>query len=121
VREWWDREADQKHFSGFLGVPSLPRIYNPGTAKIILHRIAGSRSRFRVFQIQDLLHLSPKWYAADPASERVNVPGTYNEFNWTYRLPASIEKIAADTDFVNAVAELSALKAAARSRTLKRP
>jgi 4-alpha-glucanotransferase len=114
VREWWDKEADQEHFSGFLGVPSLPRIYNPGTAKIILHRIAGSRSRFRVFQIQDLLHLSPKWYAAESASERVNVPGTSNEFNWTYRLPASIEKIGADTDFVNAVAELSALKAAVR-------
>ncbi|GHU70899.1 hypothetical protein FACS189450_06050 [Spirochaetia bacterium] len=114
VREWWDKEADQGHFSGFLGVPSLPRIYNPGTAKIILHKIAGSASRFRVFQIQDLLHLSPKWYAADPASERVNVPGTYNEFNWTYRLPASIEAIGADTDFVKAVEELSAVKPAVK-------
>ena len=114
VREWWDKEADQEHFSGFLGVPSLPRIYNPGTAKTILHKIAGSASRFRVFQIQDLLHLSPKWYAAESATERVNVPGTYNDFNWTYRLPASIEAIGADTDFVKAVGELAAVKPAVK-------
>jgi 4-alpha-glucanotransferase len=112
VREWWDKEADQGQFSGFLGIPSLPRIYNPGTAKAVIQKIAGSASRFRVFQIQDLLHLSPKWYAEDPASERINVPGTYNEFNWTYRLPASIGTIGQDADLVKAVEELSAVKAA---------
>jgi 4-alpha-glucanotransferase len=112
LREWWEREIDQKQLSGFIGFPSLPRIYNPGTARDILSKAASARSRFRVFQIQDLMHLSPKWYAQDPASERVNVPGTYNEFNWTYRLPASINEIGKDKDLVKAVAELSKIKAA---------
>jgi 4-alpha-glucanotransferase len=111
VREWWEKEANQAQFSGFIGVPSLPKVYNPGTAKIILSKIAASRSRFRVFQIQDLLHLSNKWYAADPASERVNVPGTSNEFNWTYRLPAPIEEIAKDKELIKSIAELSRIKA----------
>jgi 4-alpha-glucanotransferase len=75
-----------------------------------LQKIAAAASRFRVFQIQDLLHLSPHWYAEDPASERINVPGTYNEFDWTYRLPASIKEISADTDLVKAVKELAAVK-----------
>jgi 4-alpha-glucanotransferase len=110
VREWWETEADQAQFSGFLGIPSLPRVYNPGTAKIILTKVASSSSRFRVFQIQDLLHLSAKWYAPDASSERINVPGTYNEFNWTYRLPAAIAVIGADAEFVKAVAELSKVK-----------
>jgi len=112
VREWWEREADQGQFSGFIGVPSLPKIYNPGAAKIILSKIATARSRFRVFQIQDLLHLSNKWYAADPASERVNVPGTSNDFNWTYRLPSTIEEIAKDKDLIREVKELSRIKPA---------
>ena len=112
VREWWESEADQELFSGFIGFPSLPRIYNPGTAKIILNKIASARSRFRVFQIQDLLHLSNKWYAQNPADERINVPGTNNEFNWTYRLPASVGEIGKDKELVNAVAELSKVKAA---------
>jgi 4-alpha-glucanotransferase len=110
LREWWDREADQQLFAGFIGFPSLPRVFNPGTAKIILHKAAAAKSRFRVFQIQDLLHLSPRWYAPDPASERINVPGTYNEFNWTYRLPASIGELAKDEDLIKAVKELSEIK-----------
>jgi 4-alpha-glucanotransferase len=110
LREWWDREADQERFAGFIGYPSLPKIYNPGTAKIILHKAAAAASRFRVFPIQDLLHLSPKWYAPDPGSERINVPGTANDFNWTYRIPASIAELSHDEDLVKAAAELAAIK-----------
>jgi 4-alpha-glucanotransferase len=81
-------------------------MYNPGTAKILLKHIAEAASRFRVFQIQDLLHLSLKWYAPDPASERINVPGTANDFNWTYRLPAAIEEIKKDEGLIRAIQEL---------------
>jgi 4-alpha-glucanotransferase len=112
VREWWEKEVNQQQFSGFIGVPSLPKKYNPGTAKIILSKVSSARSRFRVFQIQDLLHLSNKWYSADPAQERINVPGTLNDFNWTYRLSAQIEEIAKDKELIAAVAELSKIKPA---------
>jgi len=110
VRQWWEEEADQGLFSGFIGVPSLPKIYNPGTAKIVLSKAAGARSRFRVFQIQDLLHLSINWYSENPEDERINVPGTFNEFNWTYRLPALIKEIAKDKELILAVTELSKIK-----------
>ena len=112
IREWWEREVNQEQFAGFIGFPSLPKIYNPGTAKAILAKTASARSRFRVFQIQDLLHLCAKWYTEDPASERINVPGSYNDFNWTYRLPASIEEIGKDSELIKTVAELSKVKAA---------
>jgi 4-alpha-glucanotransferase len=116
VREWWEKEANQEQFSGFIGVPSLPKIYNPGTARVILSKIAAAASRFRVFQIQDILHLSNKWYAEDPACERVNVPGTANDFNWTYRLPAKIEEIIKDKDLIRSVIELSRVKPARKKR-----
>jgi 4-alpha-glucanotransferase len=112
LREWWDTEADQRLFSGFIGVPSLPKVYNPGTAKIILQKTATAASLFKVFPIQDLLHLSntrKEWWAEDPASERINVPGTNNEFNWTYRLPAPIKEIENDSELVKAVQELAAI------------
>jgi len=104
--------VDQQAFSDFLGVPSLPKIFNPGAAKIILNKIAAAASRYRVFQIQDLLHLSHKWYADDPASERINIPGTNNDFNWTYRLPAEISELAKDQDLIRSVAELAEVKPA---------
>ena len=116
LREWWDREADQEQFSGFIGVPSLPKVYNPGTARIILSKIASAASRFRVFQIQDLLHLSKRWYAEDPASERINVPGTTNDENWTYRLPANISELVKDEDLIRAVSELAAIKRAVKKK-----
>jgi 4-alpha-glucanotransferase len=109
LREWWDREADQDGFSAFLGVPFLPKIYNPGAAKIILAKTAAAASRLRVFQIQDLLHLSTKWYAEDPASERINVPGSATDFNWTYRLPAPLEELGEDETLINSVRELAAI------------
>ncbi|MDR0465381.1 MAG: 4-alpha-glucanotransferase [Treponema sp.] len=114
VREWWEREADQGLFSGFIGVPSLPKIYNTGTAKIILSKTAGARSRFRVFQIQDLLHLSNNWYSKNCQDERINVPGTFNEFNWAYRLPATVSEIAKDKELINAVIQLSRIKPSKR-------
>ena len=116
LREWWDTEADQLQFSGFIGVPSLPKVYNPGTARIILNKVASAASRFRVFQIQDLLHLSSKWYAEDPASERINTPGTTNDFNWTYRLPSTISELMKDDDLIRAVSELAAIKPAVKKK-----
>jgi 4-alpha-glucanotransferase len=108
LREWWDGEAEQAVFAAFNGTPSLPKSYNPGTARIFLRQAASAGSRLRIFPLIDLLHLTPRWYASDPASERINVPGTCNEFNWTWRLPATIAEIASDSEFVNAVSELSA-------------
>jgi len=110
IREWWENEADQMQFSGFIGVPSLPKKFNPGSARIILSKAASARSRFRVFQIQDILHLSNRWYSQDPSQERINIPGTSNEFNWTYRLPAQIEEIAKDKELILAVRELSRVR-----------
>jgi len=112
TRQWWETEADQKMFAGFLGVPSLSKKYNPGTAKVILSKTASARSRIRVFQIQDLLHLSNSWYSENPADERINVPGTNNDFNWTYRIPANINVIAKDKELILAVRELSRVKMA---------
>ncbi|MHC6202861.1 4-alpha-glucanotransferase [Breznakiellaceae bacterium SP9] len=109
LRDWWDHEANQNEFASFINVPSLPKVYNPGTAKKIIHETAGAASKYRVFPIQDLLHLSPKWYAKDDNTERINIPGSSNEFNWTYRLPAPIAEIGQDTDLLHALEELTAL------------
>ena len=116
LREWWDSEAEQEVFAGFIGKPSLPKKYNPGTAKIFLNLAASAASCFRVFQIQDILHLSKKWYADDPASERINVPGTANEFNWTYRIPARISEIREDSDLVQSIRELADVKPAKKKK-----
>ncbi|MDR2803157.1 MAG: 4-alpha-glucanotransferase [Treponema sp.] len=110
LRQWWNEEAEQEIFAAFNGAPSLPKSYNPGTARTFLRQAASAGSRWRIFPIIDLLHLTPRWYAEDPVSERINVPGTSNEFNWTWRFPAGIEEIAQDAELITAVKELGAIK-----------
>ncbi|GHU21803.1 hypothetical protein FACS1894172_11550 [Spirochaetia bacterium] len=110
LRGWWNKEADQQLLSTFVGAPSLPSIYNPGTAKLILHKLAGAASLFRVFPIQDLLHLSSKWYSEDLDSEQINVPGTVTDQNWTYRLPAPIAAIRKDAILIRAVQDVVKVK-----------
>ena len=107
LREWWETEADLNTLAAFLGQPSLPKIYNPGTARLRLKTIAAAPSRFHIFPLIDFLHLTPKWYAQDAAAERINIPGTTSDFNWTWRLPAPISEIAADTELLREVKALS--------------
>ncbi|MDR0662575.1 MAG: 4-alpha-glucanotransferase [Spirochaetaceae bacterium] len=121
LREWWNNEAEQSLFAAFSGSPAMPKSYNPGIARIFLRQAAGAASNWRIFPIIDLLHLTPRWYADDPASERINIPGTSNEFNWTWRLPATIEEIGADTELVNAVKELGATDSPPKTAKPKKP
>jgi 4-alpha-glucanotransferase len=62
------------------------------------------------------LHLSSLWYAHDPSTERINIPGTYSAFNWTWRLPASIATLAQDEEFVNGVRELAEIPPDGKSK-----
>lgn len=114
VREWWEREADRNAFRAFLGEPELEDAYTPATALRMLKKISGARSRLCVFQLQDLLHLSPRWYAEKAESERINVPGTVNDFNWTYRIPGTPEELGADGALVAALAELCSVRGTQR-------
>jgi 4-alpha-glucanotransferase len=102
IREWWEVEADRDATWRFASV-SLGRELGPcpaslGTEQvgILLELVARSASRFAVFPIQDILAMSEKLRPADPASERINVPGTVGIGNWLYRVPASIEDILAE-------------------------
>ncbi|GMO25990.1 MAG: hypothetical protein Ta2B_05830 [Termitinemataceae bacterium] len=106
LRSWWEGEARQDVFAAFNGAPSLPKVYTPGTARLFLKSASKSASLFFIVPLIDLLHLSPKWYADDPSSERINIPGTLNDFNWTWRIPAPIAVLAADPDLQSAIKEI---------------
>ncbi|MCQ2596359.1 MAG: 4-alpha-glucanotransferase [Treponema sp.] len=56
--------------------------------------------------LQDLLYLNEKYWKENPDEERINVPGSVNKFNWTYRIPATIEELSKDKDLCKAIKEL---------------
>ena len=57
---------------------------------------AASESLWAIHPLQDFLYLQKKYWLSDAKDERVNVPGEVTEFNWTYRIPASVEELASD-------------------------
>jgi 4-alpha-glucanotransferase len=50
-----------------------------------------------MFQVQDLLDLDEELWAADPGTDRINVPGTVTDQNWTWRMPVSVEELSRRT------------------------
>ncbi|MCX7949102.1 MAG: 4-alpha-glucanotransferase [Treponemataceae bacterium] len=110
LRQWWETEADREAFKQMLKSPGVPDTYTPEVAFAILRACAASPARFVIFQIQDLLHLSGRWYTKDPGEERINIPGTVSSFNWTYRLPVPIEVLAEDAVLSEAVRALAEIR-----------
>lgn len=97
LREWWEREGDHREFYYAIGgTGECPARCGPETAAFALTAAARGSSRLFIPCIQDLLALSEGWKPDDPAQERINVPGTDTDSNWSYRLPGRISDIAAD-------------------------
>ncbi|MFW6223381.1 MAG: 4-alpha-glucanotransferase, partial [Spirochaetota bacterium] len=75
-----------------------PAELTPELAQKVILRILDTNSAICMFQIQDFFALSEDLRPADPADERVNIPGTATEFNWSYRLPRTIEALMEETE-----------------------
>ncbi|MFO8063383.1 MAG: 4-alpha-glucanotransferase [Spirochaetia bacterium] len=98
LREWWEREDGIDEFweqMGFEG--ERPAELTPEVAERVIARILQTNSAICMFQIQDFFALSDDLRASDPGDERINVPGTTAETNWSYRLPVNIEQLIDDT------------------------
>jgi 4-alpha-glucanotransferase len=96
VRGWWEEDpAERELFFGALGEkgPCPPRMTLPLLQRILDH-CAGAKSRLCMFQVQDLLDLDETLWKDDPKSDRINVPGTVNDVNWTWRMPVAIEDLS---------------------------
>ncbi len=95
LRDWWENEDGREELWRIVGgAGDAPVRYDRSVAEAVLSYFIRARSRIVVFQIQDLLALNPAFLAVDPHSERVNVPGTYNSFNWTWRLPVTMGELS---------------------------
>ena len=99
LRGWWEEDRAERHaYFPLLGLagPCPDRLTSEAHAAIV-ERMLGSRSRLCMFQLQELLDLDPELWSDDPRTDRINVPGTVADANWTWRMPLAIESLAGRT------------------------
>ncbi|MBO4706399.1 MAG: 4-alpha-glucanotransferase [Spirochaetaceae bacterium] len=121
LRLWWTEEPDASDFyeafppADEIGAKNAvvanikPGTYSTEVAEYLLEKAAESNSIFCIHPVQDFLGLSEAYYAQNPQDERINVPGSVTEFNWTYRLPADVESLIKDTALTKKIAAIAAL------------
>jgi len=132
LRQWWEEEADKdalwamvrnalspgvdKGASPKRGIaqkpePRLaetpPSVLDPDAAFTVMAAFAAARSRCVVYPLQDLLAASARHREANPADERINVPGTMSGANWLYRMKPQLEELLGDDEFARRIASLA--------------
>lgn len=123
LRQWWNSEkmnakAFEKAFllekdeeTGELSEPILYEYnFDSQIAQKVLSACAETNGAWFVNPIQDWLYLDDsrksKCWRENQDEERVNIPGTVSEFNWTYRLPVSIEKLCENSELLEKILKI---------------
>lgn len=112
LREWWQTDPAREEFSLAQGVVGkTTATYGPATAQAVMAALMKARSVLVITQIQDFFALDGKLTSDDPAAERINVPGTYNETNWVYRIPATLEDLEKRDNLNKQISDLTKTRA----------
>lgn len=108
LREWWETDNDKWIFWDAMQFGgACPEHYSSETAKKVIARLLQTGSAMCMFQIQDLFALEPAYFVSDPATERVNIPGTVQTSNWSYRIPMLVEDLIENSDFAKRIKEMT--------------
>ena len=69
------------------------KAFSPELANKVLTASAKSASVWFIPPLQDFLYMEQKYWLEKAEAERINIPGTVTKFNWTYRMPCTIEAL----------------------------
>ncbi len=115
LRQWWNGEKDSvraylsmaadKAVSYKDDAPQADAPFDETVAAYCLKTSAQTGSAWFINPLQDYLYLKEDYYKENPDDERINVPGSVNSFNWTYRMPYTISEIAKDKLLVSRIKE----------------
>lgn len=110
IRGWWEEgDWDRDGYWTLLGLDGdCPDYLTVAAAEAIIGRSLTSGSAVVMIQIQDLFALTYPLRMDPPDAERINIPGTIAESNWSYRMPVTVEWLLHDGDLAMTIHRLIA-------------
>ena len=107
LRQWWNQEKDSVWaFINSVECENKPdgnSAFTPEIAEFILRSLASCKSALLINPLQDYLFLEHSFYLENEDDERINIPGSVNTFNWTYRIPVTIEEMSGNKGLLNKI------------------
>jgi 4-alpha-glucanotransferase len=105
---WWTEEEQTPHqYGSLLGLHwTLSSKLTSELTQAILRRLASSNSLLLIVPLQDFLYLEENFIPKSPDSDRINVPGTLDAGNWTWRMKhnvSELEKMTHLSEQINAI------------------
>lgn len=119
LRQWWNEEKESvESFIKMTGIKESSEEkdsidsankFSSKEAEFVFSECAKASSALFVNPLQDYLYLDDSLYLEDENAERINVPGSVNDFNWTYRIPLSIEKLLENKNLIEKIKKICEL------------
>ncbi|MGL1902316.1 MAG: 4-alpha-glucanotransferase [Fibrobacterales bacterium] len=95
LRGYWEEEWDRENYYPLLNNEGeCPTELTSALARKIIERNLNSNSLLTIIPFQDYMALDGSMIKDEnPDDERINIPGTMDETNWTWRMDKSIEEL----------------------------
>ena len=77
--------------------------FTPEIAEYVHRQLAKCRSALLINPLQDYLFLEHCFFLENENDERINIPGSVNTFNWTYRIPVTIKEISENKSLLSKI------------------
>jgi len=107
LSQWWQESLNEvKGFCQMMGWEYTPKL-TPERRLDILKAVHQSNSLFHINLIGEYLALCPELIHQSDDDERINIPGTMNASNWTYRIKENMEYIQFHSKIRNFLKSLS--------------
>jgi 4-alpha-glucanotransferase len=105
LRGWWEQEDGREGFAEACcpELSPVPRDLDPKSTLAVLRALAKAPSMMFVLQIQDAIDASAKHRSKDPGSDRINVPGKVDNFNWTWRMGSGVDTLGSDAAWIKSI------------------
>lgn len=110
LRQWWYEESDKKKLAKGIGADFLKTEPSETAVADFLFSFFNCQSAICILQIQDFFALDNSVCDKDIHFERINIPGTVQDINWSYRITPKLEDLLKNEQLQKKISSLVTLR-----------